>query len=477
MFGIIFITKTKFIMLLRTFFLFIFSFLFFLQSYQQNSLKKDIVYLASNKLEGRYPGSIGDSLTQKYISNRFYKFNISPFIKNNSYAQKFEYIDKYYFESKIIVKNRFNEKKQISNNNFRVMHSENINISDVECVFIGYGTDSSCLSKIKNKVVITYLSYPLPYNKETKMFIKKNRISMPNLIKAGAKAIINITSENVKFSKHKIKKVYNHRENNDSIIILSLKKNDLNLFISKKEINYYDSILYTNPSVLPVFINSTSTINVSIKRHDKKIETANIIGLKKGSSNDFIIIGAHHDHLGKGKKNNLFYYGANDNASGVATLLYLTEKLSNIPLNCNILFIAFGAEERGLIGSKYFVKNLPIKKENIKAMINIDVIGKLKNNTLYYAKYNNCMDIEKNKKITNKSNILLHKKDCGLSDCASFFSKSIPILYFSTCKYEEYHTVRDTEKIINYPGIKKTSEFIFNVIKVLDNYKANKMKN
>lgn len=454
-------------MLLRTFFLFFFSFLFFFQSFSQNSFQKDILFLTSNELEGRYPGSTGDSLSQQYISSRYSQFDIFPFIKSDSYAQKFEYISQYRFESSLQIKNGTTTEELKQNWDFGIIHSENENIIDLECVFIGYGIGRSSLSAVKDKAVITYLSSPLPSKG------KEKRISKTELILAGAKVIINICPEQKDLPKQKEKKVYRNRKDNDSIIILSLTKNHLDLFINEKEINDYDSLAAINLSQLPSIIESTSTINLLVERHEKKTITANIIGLKKGKNDDFIIIGGHYDHLGKDKENNSFYPGANDNASGVATLLYLAEKLNNMPLNCNILFIAFGAEEEGFLGSKYFVKNLPVKKENIRAMINLDVVGQLRNDTLYYAKYNNCLDIIKSPKIVNNSNIILYEKDSGLSDQVPFFLASIPILYFSTGTFKQYHSAEDTEELINYPGMSQIAELIFDVIKAIDNNSVN----
>lgn len=454
-------------MLLRKFFLFFFSFIFLLQSSSQNSFQKDILFLTSNDLKGRYPGSTGDSLTQQYISSRFSQFDILPFINTDSYAQEFEYTSQYYFESTLQLKNGTTTQELKQSRDFEVTRSENNNIIDLECVFIGYGTDRSCLSAVKNKAVVTYLLFPLPSKN------KEKRININDIISAGAKAIINVLPEHKNLPEHKKTRVYRHRKDNDSIIILSITKNHLDLFIKEKDINDYDSLAAINLSLLPSFIESTSTINLFVKRHEKKTATANIIGLKKGNNDDFIIIGGHHDHLGEDKESNLFYPGANDNASGLATLLYLAEKFNNIPLNCNLLFIAFAAEEKGFLGSKYFVENLPVKKENIRAMINLDVIGQLQNDTLYYAQYNNNFDRIKSPQIVNNSNIILYEKDAGLSDHIPFFLDSIPTLYFSTGAYKQLHSVEDTEELINYSGMNQTAELIFNVIKMLDNNGVN----
>jgi aminopeptidase YwaD len=456
-------------MLIRFFFLSFCIFLLFFPASSQNSLQKDILFLTAKNLSGRYPGTVGDSLTQKYISDRFLQCDLLPFMNSNSYAQKFDYIAQYQFESRLQINNRTKTEVLKQGRDFAISASDDANIRDLKSVFIGYGIDRSCLQVVKNKAVVTYLSDPLPLKKNQK------RTTKMELISAGAKVIVNIWPEGKNLPEQKHAGVYRHGNNSDSISILQLTKDKLNLFVTDKEINTYDSLAAINPSLLPSFIQSTSTMNLFVKRYDTKTVTANMIGLKKGTNDDFIIIGAHHDHLGKGKEkeHNLFYPGANDNASGIATLLYLAEKFKNIPFNCSILFIAFGAEEEGLLGSQYFVKNLPIKKEHIRAMINLDVMGQLKNDTLYYAKYNNRFDMLKSPQIVHDTNIILYEKDAGLSDAASFLGIGIPTLYFSTGDYKQLHSVEDTEKRINYAGMNQTAEFILNVIKLLDQCRLN----
>lgn len=137
-------------------------------------------------------------------------------------------------------------------------------------------------------------------------------------------------------------------------------------------------------------VNVTATVNLKIK----KSKGVNLLGLipGDGSTNETIIIGAHLDHLGFGGKGSgslrpdekAIHNGADDNASGTAGLLEIAEKLSAIsePLKRDVLFIAFDAEEKGLLGSKYFVDNPTINLENVSAMLNMDMIGRLKDSSL-----------------------------------------------------------------------------------------------
>src|SRR5690606_23272859 len=117
------------------------------------------------------------------------------------------------------------------------------------------------------------------------------------------------------------------------------------------------------------------------------VQATNIIGVLEGSDpllkNEYIVLGAHYDHLGYKKDRSTFYPGADDNASGVATLIELAKhfgQLENKPKR-SLLFIAFDAEESGLLGSKHFVKNLDsCTLVNIKAIFSFDMVGMLESN-------------------------------------------------------------------------------------------------
>ena len=125
----------------------------------------------------------------------------------------------------------------------------------------------------------------------------------------------------------------------------------------------------------------------NIKKDAYKV--ANVVGYIPGliNKNEFIVIGAHFDHLGYGGPHSgsldinsrEIHNGADDNASGVAGMLELASKLSlnRDKLNRSIIFVGFNAEEQGILGSKYFVENFPSSKQNIITMINMDMIGRM----------------------------------------------------------------------------------------------------
>src|SRR5699024_2910806 len=124
---------------------------------------------------------------------------------------------------------------------------------------------------------------------------------------------------------------------------------------------------------------------------DQEQAAENIIGLIEGTgqSANYIVIGAHYDRLGTGSFGSLYsgpdtliHNGADDNASGTAGLLELAQYFSHHPPRKNIVFMAFSGEEMGLLGSRFFVEHPTVPLKNIEAMINMDMVGRLKDNKL-----------------------------------------------------------------------------------------------
>lgn len=108
---------------------------------------------------------------------------------------------------------------------------------------------------------------------------------------------------------------------------------------------------------------------------EDSVETMNVVGIKKGTfyPDEYVVITAHLDHLGK--KQDSIYHGANDNASGIAVMLAVAQALKDISTDRSVVFIAFTAEEVGLMGSGYFVTHPPIDLKKIRFMVNLDLVG------------------------------------------------------------------------------------------------------
>lgn len=193
---------------------------------------------------------------------------------------------------------------------------------------------------------------------------------------------------------------------------------------------------------------------------DSLRETKNVIGFLDNGAPYTVVIGAHFDHLGMGRQGSSkdknpegqIHNGADDNASGVAGLLELARYFSqnDVKETCNFLFIAFGAEELGLLGSKHFVNNPTIPLGSINFMSNMDMIGRYNAERGVgiggHGTASEWPEIFK----TIKSDIKFgtDRAGSGGSDHGSFYAKQIPVLFFHTGGHDDYHMpTDDTEKI------------------------------
>ena len=214
---------------------------------------------------------------------------------------------------------------------------------------------------------------------------------------------------------------------------------------------------------------------------DKPIaKTWNVIAIIPGNDpelkDEYVVLGAHYDHLGlggpssKSDKKNTIHYGADDNASGTAALLEIGEKLVSQKslLKRSVLLVAFGAEEQGLLGSKNFVEHPPVPLSHIKLMINMDMVGRLNDGKQVYmggaGTFPNGVELMKNLGEQCELNPVVHAGSVGGSDHVSFYKKGISVLGIHTGGHPQYHTPEDTLELINLEGERLVCEYIYRTI-------------
>ena len=210
---------------------------------------------------------------------------------------------------------------------------------------------------------------------------------------------------------------------------------------------------------------------------DSLAQGMNIIGYLDNNVESTVVIGAHYDHLGMGGEGSLYrggeaiHNGADDNASGVAMMLQLADRLKDTGKSNNYLFIAFSGEEMGLLGSNYFVKNMTIPFESITYMINLDMVGRLnEENTVAVHGVGTSPVFKQTLFANNDQNLTIKEFESGIgpSDFTSFYVADIPVLAFFTGQHEDYHKPSDDADKLNYEGMERISNYILNIINDLD---------
>ena len=220
------------------------------------------------------------------------------------------------------------------------------------------------------------------------------------------------------------------------------------------------------------------------KTKEQERTTHNIIAVLPGKDkhlrNEYIVVGSHYDHLGLGGQNSGsrrpdtlgVHPGADDNASGDAVVLELAKYFKKARSSRSIIFAFFGAEEQGLIGSKNFLEwmknddtrriNLPVDKKGIVAMVNLDMVGRMRDNAMSVSGTGTSSEfkamVEAVAAQTNL-NVACTPDGYGPSDHASFVAQDIPVLFLTTGGHMEYHTPDDVPSTLNYEGLQQTLDF------------------
>lgn len=212
--------------------------------------------------------------------------------------------------------------------------------------------------------------------------------------------------------------------------------------------------------------------------NDSLITGTNVVGYLDNKASNTIVIGAHYDHLGMGGEGSLYregaaiHNGADDNASGVAVMLQLTQKLqAETYKGNNYLFIAFSGEEMGLLGSNYFTKNATIPLSQINYMINMDMVGRLNEEKALAVHGIGTSPLWNQTVFAANTSFKLaeHESGVGPSDHTSFYLNDIPVLHLFTGQHDDYHKPGDDSEKLNYDGMRMIQDYILSIIAELDN--------
>jgi aminopeptidase YwaD len=197
-----------------------------------------------------------------------------------------------------------------------------------------------------------------------------------------------------------------------------------------------------------------------------ELPTQNVFAVLPGRDpklrGEYIVIGAHFDHLGRSTDGALdpddktsVRKGADDNASGTAAVLELARLFVKTPPRRSIIFANFTGEEEGLLGSAYFTEHSPVPVDSIAAMLNFDMVGRLRDDKILVfgvATATELPAILDSANVATKFRITAQGDGFGPSDHSSFYAKNLPVLHFFTDLHEDYHRASDDISKINAGG-------------------------
>ncbi len=459
----------------------------------ENEIIYHIKYLSSDKLQGRRTGEIWCDSAGAYLEREFSQYGLKPF--NNSYRQNYEVI----YSIKAGTNNRLKfsgiKTKTILDKNFVPLSFSSSGKTTGNLVFAGYGIsapdsnyDDYANIDVKDKIVLIILGQPEGINANRFFKFENPRYKATVARDKGARAVIFFDIPG-KDSKDILPLLRNEKSSSRSGIPLIQITNSLATSIFKSTGKDLKSIQeqITKEMKPQSFPFEKMRVDLAVEVLEVKKHTFNVAGYIEGNDptlkNEYIVVGAHYDHLGLGGDGSLepgkkaVHGGADDNASGTSGLLELAQYFSTNSgkLGRSILFIAFSGEEEGLLGSSYYIKNPLVPLENTSLMINMDMIGRLKDKRLIIngvgssAKFTPLLN-----KYNTDSTFILKLNDDGFSpsDNSSFYGKNIPVMMFFTDLHADYHKPADTWDKINTNGEKNILELIKNVTTDLSNEKS-----
>lgn len=448
-------------------------------------LSTHVKYLASDSLQGRYPGTVGDLLAAEYIAGQFADFGLETL--NKGYLQSFEIIT----SVKAGTSNSFiyNGDTAILNTDFTPLSFSKDTVLLASVCFAGYGFnidsdnikwndyegldfEGKWMMFLRGEPEIDSLESPyMKYSSDRdKVMLAKDM---------GASGVLLVSGP--AFSAEDILDEPSKMIGSTGLPVFQISRVLTNKILEGNNYKIEELEEILNSERKPKSFSIDINIEATSKIDQEKTNTYNIIGFIEGNDpilrDEYIIIGAHYDHLGLGgpgsssrKQDTIgVHSGADDNASGTAGLIELAEKFasSKNELKRSILFVAFGAEEMGLLGSKHFVDKSIVAPQDITIMLNMDMIGRLSADSI--LEVGGAGTARESKDLLDKYsndrglNLALSDEGYGPSDHASFYSVDVPVLHFSTGAHLDYHTPEDKFEKLNMEGLKLVSDFVFDM--------------
>ncbi len=442
-------------------------------------LRADVGKLASDQFEGRGLGTKGLALAADYLETRMRSIGLQPAF-GKSFRQKFP------VKTGVSLGEK-NELSGVNKDDWTPLGFSSSGSFDGELVFVGYGIEAPPLNyreleglDLKGKVVLM-LRYE-PQEKDEKSVFDGRRPSRWSALRyktlqareRGAAAVIFTTGPLQDEGKDKVPALANDGpESPAGLPVLQVKTSVAQKWLGFDLGKWQQE---TDANLKPSSRAMGARVKGMVDVHAAFADAENLAGIIPGRgalANDIIVIGAHYDHLGFGGRGSMrpnvtaVHNGADDNASGTASVLAIGDRLkrelANEKNRRTILITLFAAEETGLGGSSYFVAHSPVPMERIKAMVNLDMVGQMKDDKLIAFGTESApqwADAITRATTATKLNVTSKGDGYGPSDQTAFYAAHVPVLHFFTGAHERYHTPDDDADTLNYAGMEKVVDFV-----------------
>jgi len=450
-----------------------------------------IKFLASDDLNGRQTGTEDIRIAAEYLRTEFESYGLTPAF-NNSFFQPVKFNSSVGLGNTNAMSINLNDEEielDVEDGYMPLPFSGCKALTNGMMVFAGFGItdpknnyDDYANIDVKDKVVIIFRQYPDFNNPKTTFANFRSLRQKAKTAKdkgAVALIIVNGYEENLPSveTDEFVSFVYDKAPLMTEFPVIQIKRKHIENIFAKKGNSLENLFRIINTTKQPHSVElKDATVSLTSHVYIIEGECNNVGAILEGNDpvlkNEYIVFGAHYDHLGTSDEFSLtrtsspeIHNGADDNASGTVALLELAEKLASVKdkLKRSFIFIAFTGEEMGLLGSAYVANNPPVTTDKMITMINLDMIGRLdsaKSLVIYGVgtsqKWNDLVN-----KLNPGFRLTLNPDGFGPSDQSSFYGKNIPVLFFFTGVHSDYHKPSDDIEKINCEGEKEILDFVY----------------
>ncbi|MDE0313521.1 MAG: M28 family peptidase [Candidatus Poribacteria bacterium] len=474
----------------------------------KTSIQQHVEFLADDALEGRMTGSKGSKRAADYIVEHFSRLNLQPAGEEGGYFQTFEFNA----GSKIIPdENNFllTRKKEGTDEQLEFKVDEDFlpfsfssnGVVDGEVVFVGYGLvvpgeanegyNSYAGIDVKDKIVVALRYVPEGVKAERRQQLIRHAGIRYKAVQArenGAKAFLTVAGPNSPNAGKIIPLTFDSGSADSGIVAGSITHTVANTLLAQagKDLKEVQTGLDDeNPHFVGHFPLPDVKIKVAAAIEKIKKTDNNVLAMlpptHQTENNEYIIVGAHYDHIGygevgslaKGEEKGQIHNGADDNASGTAVILKLAEMFSEERQNHpekfkrGVIFALWSGEELGLIGSTHFVNDPVLPLNDVAAYINFDMVGRLRNNKLVLQGIGSSpiwTKLIEKRNVLVGFNLALQKDPYLPTDVTAFYPKNVPVLSFFTGLHKNYNRPTDDAETLNYAGLERISSLAYGIV-------------
>ena len=460
-------------------------------------LKADVGYLADDLREGRAPGTHGIEASADYIAGVFRELGLKHAPGAQGYFQSFsiEGTPSLAANASLALKTKDTEKPAsltLKTDFAPLSLGASADVNDLAVVFAGYGItaptynyDDYANLDVKGKLVLILRHEPQE-NDEHSIFDGKKLTSyatfvdkMANAKAHGALGVILVNDVTAHANKEDQLEEFGSTggPRDAGIFFVQVKEAAAEEWFRAEGRDLRQVAGEIDHDLKPrSFDLAKLKVDLEIDLAHEKKTVHNVAGFLPGVTPEYIIIGAHYDHLGLGDEHSLapslkgtIHPGADDNASGTAGVIELARWFSKQPKpNRGILFLTFAGEELGLLGSSWYVNHPSLPLGNAVAMINLDMIGRIREGRVFLSGVKSGTTLESlvadlkppAPLVIDQTGKNSGTDMSGASDHASFNSKSVPTLFFFSGLHADYHKPSDTADKIDATDAAKLLDYI-----------------